>query len=527
MFMHEPALVVITPEKASQKCSDLGLNSLLLELNTVQSSSLNLDHPGLKSLLKSFISHNYDFGTAYSRIRSIWPRWPSPSGDLSQNLKNREKKISSNEKKRRNSVSNDVIHNPHAVMPRRLWDLYAHRTIPYDYGGIDVQQAVFWAVSHSWTDDMTGVKSPVNAFEWPVPLPRGVTLENVRAELLNMGAEYVWLDVLCLRQMSTEHGETLRAKEWAIDVPTIGNIYTDGAFRVVRYFNGLGRAFRRDGWNDSRHWLNRAWTLQEIKYDSVNAGVPAHINPLIEKSDDDGSTLGDRLAPILELELFSDQSADEENFIRIIEEMRRRYSTNPVDKIAGIGTLLRCPTLPVYKETQTPKDAFKLCVQHMHLDLIGRLLFLFPIPGDDGCAWRPSWKQLMSKKTIIRPVSYSPVFSKIITLTKDGYVHNSGPVFDARFLPPLTMARNKRLQRARIVVKEGKVHEEFSVLAVRDALPTEGLYSMVGDRSMECWVLCRKTINGLKKVSTLYMDPEEKERLRSTFPCKNRMSTLV
>ena len=42
----------------------------------------------------------------------------------------------------------------------------------------------------------------VNAREWPVPLPHDVTLEDVRNQLLDLEAEFVWLDVLCLRQAS-------------------------------------------------------------------------------------------------------------------------------------------------------------------------------------------------------------------------------------------------------------------------------------------------------------------------------------
>ena len=55
-------------------------------------------------------------------------------------------------------------------------------------------------VSHSWTEDMSPMDSPVNAHEWPIPLPHGVTLEVVHNELLNLGAQYVWLNVVCLRQ---------------------------------------------------------------------------------------------------------------------------------------------------------------------------------------------------------------------------------------------------------------------------------------------------------------------------------------
>ncbi len=112
----------------------------------------------------------------------------------------------------------------------------------------------------------------VNHKEWPVPLPAGIELESVRTELLNLCAEYSWLDVLCLRQERKSESSSekeARLKEWSIDVPTIGNVYADAAHRVIRYMNGLGVAFRCDGWDDKRHWLNRAWTLQEIKNEKL------------------------------------------------------------------------------------------------------------------------------------------------------------------------------------------------------------------------------------------------------------------
>jgi len=120
-------------------------------------------------------------------------------------------------------------------------------------------------------------RTPINQYQWPIPLPEGVDLErDVRTELLSFGAEYVWLDVLCLRQHSgtqkpSDHStylDSIKQTEWKIDVPTIGNIYR-AAQRVVRYFNGLGKPFSEHGWDDPRHWLRRAWTLQEISAESM------------------------------------------------------------------------------------------------------------------------------------------------------------------------------------------------------------------------------------------------------------------
>ncbi len=59
-----------------------------------------------------------------------------------------------------------------------------------------------------------------------VPIPKDANLDLIRIEMLNLGAEYAWLDVLCLRQLGGR-GEDLRKEEWKLDVPTIGHVYED------------------------------------------------------------------------------------------------------------------------------------------------------------------------------------------------------------------------------------------------------------------------------------------------------------
>ncbi len=117
---------------------------------------------------------------------------------------------------------------------QRAWDLYANRVVP-SWSGYTP-----WGISHAWVDerDRVNVWSPINGYEWPVPIPRNANLDLIRIEMLNLGAHYVWLDVLCLRQ---EGGlsEDLRVQEWKIDVPTIGSVYALGK-PVVCYFCGLG-----------------------------------------------------------------------------------------------------------------------------------------------------------------------------------------------------------------------------------------------------------------------------------------------
>ena len=156
--------------------------------------------------------------------------------------------------------------------------------------------------------------------------PNGVLLEEVRGEMIRLGVRYAWLDVLCLRQRAqptlgielaipvsrevvgdvplrteimesttlsvdsiastaevmegaphkmvkvgiVERREQRRLGEWKVDVPTIDAIYSNldhdglyGARPIVIFMSGLGRPFRDEGWDSERHWLRRAWTLQE------------------------------------------------------------------------------------------------------------------------------------------------------------------------------------------------------------------------------------------------------------------------
>lgn len=48
-------------------------------------------------------------------------------------------------------------------------------------------------------EDRADVLTRINGQEWPVPIPKDANLDLIWIEMLNMGTEYVWLDMLCLR----------------------------------------------------------------------------------------------------------------------------------------------------------------------------------------------------------------------------------------------------------------------------------------------------------------------------------------
>lgn len=523
-------LAVLTPNQASIRFNG-GATEALDLLNEVLRKSLSLT-PELRTLLDGFIAQGCDFGAIYARVRKTWP-YPYQDWDPSFGPPNLEDAFlgditavremgDSINRRRTMAVTSDSIRDPHInVEPRRIWDLYAHRVVPYHCcifeTGVVSQ---WWAISHSWTDDMVKVDTPVNGHEWPVPLPKGMTLEAVRTELLNLGAQYVWLDVVCLRQSSSDAiMEMKRKKEWEVDVPAMGTVYLVGAFQVVWYMNGLGRPFEKTGWDGPRHWLNRAWTLQEIKYDSVIGGVPQGMtDPTKERSVDTGELFSKRLHLIghLQTTLVSGRGIDMEGFMSTIEAMRNRFSTNPVDKIAGVAMLFGAGTIPLYREAMPEEDAWNLCVRHLQPSLIGKLLFSIPAPGDAGVLWRPSWRQLMAKESPRFAHRWS--FPQVKEITNDGQAVYTGLWLAGRLT---TGKMNSYSNRMEAVLQVKGVHgcEELKVLYSPhvEAAP-EADYVLVGDQWAEGWVICLQEGPGgrrLRKVSIVAMGDEEANRVKA------------
>ena len=200
------------------------------------------------------------------------------------------------------------------MYPRRVWDICANTVIPATWfcgptcplTGYCMIPLGVRPVSHAWVayGDLTYIMAEANQGMWPIPLPRGVQLEDIRGEMIRLGVRYAWLDVLCLRQhfwpelakdlaipVSREVIECrkqCRLKEWKVDVPTIGAIYSNlekdsSIYKggpIVIFMSGLGRPFRDEEWASERHWLRRAWTLQEtpVLDQCLIAGLPGGVD---------------------------------------------------------------------------------------------------------------------------------------------------------------------------------------------------------------------------------------------------------
>ncbi len=377
---------VISASLADTPCAMFGAPRLLDRLNALLGTSYTMDTPSLPSLLEDCITKEYDFGTAYSRLRAVWytEDWNTARDELrgceDQDQDMRRKAVHGN---------GSVIS---CTYPRRVWDLYGNRVVPMWTTG----EIYPHAISHAWVDenDRVDVWTPINGREWPVPIPKDANLDLVRIEMLNRGLEYVWLDVLCLRQKGGPR-EDLRAEEWKLDVPTIGQVYR--FHQTHCYLSGLGRPLRVTGdyFDSDRCWFNRAWTLQEIgTYGYEICGVTPG-GPLDAKPDEDGkydttvlTTFHQKLRDLKRLNY--------ETF-NVLEEMRRRVSTKPVDKIAGMAFLLSSYRIPAYNESQSLEDAWTAFMNTTGGHMRGDLFFFYPEPGNSGAKWRPSWNQVQEK----------------------------------------------------------------------------------------------------------------------------------
>ncbi|KAK0432421.1 hypothetical protein EV421DRAFT_2023981 [Armillaria borealis] len=368
---------VIPSSLADTPCVNLGAARLLEKLNTILGTSYNLENPSLSTLLEDYIAKGYDFGTLYGHLR---PFWYDDLTGIEHKLRTREAKDL--EMRRDVLVNNRIINS--FLLPRRVWDLYSNRIVPW-------WVARQWPhpISHAWMDehDRVDVLTPINGHEWPVPIPKDADLNLIRIEMLNLGAEYAWLDVLCLRQVGGRR-EDLRTEEWKVDVPTIGFAY-NGVRRVVCYFSGLGRPLNLKAcdFESDRSWFRRAWTLQEIR-----------VNPIIggELETGDDGVMEEAIRARIQKQLSLSQDLDA-SVVEKLSAMQKRVSTNPVDRIAGLTYLMLTDGIPAYYEAQAEEDAWTAMVAVMEAGLQAQLFFWYPEPGSGSKVWRPSWTQVMNE----------------------------------------------------------------------------------------------------------------------------------
>ncbi len=510
---------VISSSLADTPCIDLGVDGLLSKFNTTLGTSYTRNTPSLSFLLDSCIRKEYDFGTAYGRLRPFWYELTA----IEDNLRTDEKK--DQDMRQKAIVCNQIISTK--IRPRRVWDLYSNRVMP-----CWVMKDKQWPkpISHAWVDerDRIDVWTPINGREWPVPIPKDTELDLIRMEMLNLGAEYTWLDVLCLRQKGGPR-EDLRAEEWKLDVPTIGSVY--GCEQAVLYLSGLGRplSLSAGDLNSDRCWFRRAWTLQEAGEDRIIAGDtedgPLHAEPI----DEEGNYADETLTRFhQQLRALDNVSPDSYEIFGVLAEMRRRMSAKPVDKVAGLAFRLESTTIPAYSEDQSLEGAWTALVNTIVPWLRGDLFFGYPEQGKDGKKWRPSWGQVL-----MEPLPEEGECGAWVGRDDEtGEDCCEGYCIENGYVRGLAVGHADGVDRdGEFIVDDayGKTHV-FKITATHQVPIPEAVYTLIGvHMALEYWVVGRRSPEWrFEKLSVFKMTVvEERDRLKNLNIATVSCSVLV
>ncbi|PBK88086.1 hypothetical protein ARMGADRAFT_1168268 [Armillaria gallica] len=492
---------VVTSSLASTPCVKLGIDKFLFHLNTLLGTSYKSTMPSLSSLLESCISANYDFGTAYSRLRPEWFSNFATVKDLQRKLEEEDQKI------REEALVDNRIRV--AMPPRRVWDLYSNRVMPCC---LILEEP--WAILHDGVDDLVSVTTPINGGEWPVPVPADANLDLIRIELLNLGAEYVWLDALCLRQRGGKR-EDLRETEWRTDMPTIGNVYRWSEV-VVHYLNGLGRVSGRTNLKRrhldvcDRSWFRCAWKEPEVNNHEIVAGyVPPDTKETVHTQGEAASSQK-HLSEYTDKGLQDFQQTDEESRARgsyklshILADMQERVSTNPVDRIAGLAWLLSSRTLPAYYENESLEDAWTALMNSMYPSMRSSFLFLYPDAGLGHKKWRPTWTQVMTEPL---PDTYCHGFVHHDDNTDEDWCEEL--CIEKGYILGLDTGSTEGYDRCGELVvkdKDGIAHT-FRVRVTHQSPIPEDVYTLLGDAWSYYVVGRRLPGQRFEKVSVIKMD---------------------
>ncbi|KAK0436151.1 hypothetical protein EV421DRAFT_2061348 [Armillaria borealis] len=490
---------------ANTLCAALGVAGVVEKINEMLDTSYALDRfPVLESYIESCIKQNFDFGTFYGRFRNFSAHNEICALAMIDGIERVLRELEEEDTKKRQMVLCDGKIRTKQVRPRRVWDLHANRVVPYW-----VTASRPCAISHAWMDekDRVDVWTPINGMEWPVPMPKDADLNLIRIEMLNLGARYAWLDVLCLRQKydaredhleEDQRREALRVEEWKLDVPTIGFVYNaESKPRVVYYLSGLGRPLSlTPGFFDSdRCWFNRAWTLQEIgrEFAVVIAG------------DTGDSSLRTMFHEKME-SLQNMYSPDD-----FISQMKDRVSTKPIDRVAGLVYSLDLRYVPIYDADQSVESAWEQLMNAMKRSNREQLFLSYPVPGNGHRYWRPSWTQVMD----VTCPELAATFCEIGQTEETDVDWFKGCCVESAHVRGLADTANKERPRRGELVVTGRtrVPRTFEISADHGYSIQEGSYTLLhagfsGNQSRlnNSWVVGQKGKDGrFQKLSVINM----------------------
>ncbi|KAK0215379.1 hypothetical protein IW262DRAFT_1496356 [Armillaria fumosa] len=453
---------VISSPLANTPCAELGIDGVLGKLNEILDTSYsvntlfsrgaslklaespafeNLTH--LRWILEPYIKENYDFGTAYAQLRHYW----FDVTCMENNLCAREEV---DYEMRRRALVDDRINRdmPNIENPTR--------------GRLERP----WGISHAWMSDeeRVDVWTPINGYQWPVPIPKDAKLELIRIE------------------MPGGQDEHLRAEEWKLDVPTIGWVYRDTS--VMCYFSGLGRPLRLKAgdFESDRCWFNRAWILQEISEEAIIGGETG-----------DNHMMEEEMRARFHEELESLRLMGRDNsVVDVLRQMQTRVSTNPMDRVAGLSQ----------------EDAWMALVDAMAYWSRTDLFFLYPEPGNGTKYWRPSWEQMM-KKINLRSCSGLGWLAKVGRTEETDIDWFEGPCIDSAYVRGLEYEEGRPRQGDLIVRDSNGARHALRIFADHQYPIPDGSYTLIGARGWSnetFWAVGKPRQDGIfEKVSVFSM----------------------
>ncbi|PBK61773.1 hypothetical protein ARMSODRAFT_1025321 [Armillaria solidipes] len=440
------------------------------------------------ALMLQNLNKNTDSGTAFAYLRLRW------YGDLS---------IIEDELRTWEALDIEMRESDQLddrILSRRIWDLFSNRVVPC-----------------VWT--------AINGYTWPVPIPRGVDLHLLRIELLELGAEFAWVDVLCLRQLGGLQ-EDLHELEWSIGP-------------LVYYFNGLGRPMgRRVDLESRRSWFQRAWTLQEMSVDYLIGG---------ETSEGVEGGYREELVALRHINRTPDVpnhvcSLSASLLLNILKEMQTRVSTNPRDKVAGLSYLFLLRCIPAYSPSQNEEDVWSVIVREMDLRVRGQLFFLYPRPDRGTRQWWPSWEQVMSEDLQVVEGGEDEVWMDWIKRGEDGRDLYWGYHIESGYVRGLENSSFSSVRQGELVVTDvhGGSHTISIIASHQDGIPA-GVFTLLGTSGhsspdieffvegtlLKYWIAGRVVEGRFEKISVFQVaDEEERKRLIGLGVDGNRTISL-
>ncbi|GJE99069.1 hypothetical protein PsYK624_153100 [Phanerochaete sordida] len=410
-------------------------------------------YPALQECLLHFLKTSPDFGYVYGVLRPYWnaidalPKLP----DVLFYQEGRVRRM------RREAVTDNYLTDVR-VPPRRLWDLYSNRVLPYHVLPCAPFRFPynFWTVSHSWVDDDARMQviTPVNGRAWPVPIPRGTSLSHIRIELLNFGAEYVWLDVLCLRQVGQPEDEKLREEEWKLDIPTIGFIYSLRDVPCVTYFNGLGLPFdpSERALSSKRHWLKRVWTVQETTDNWLPGGTTARSSACARSFFHDHHTRS--ILPNFD-PLSGTPSTLVLRLTRAVKELSARHCTSELDRVSSLAYILGCKTRPLYDTSVSADRAWAILLKHLPGIVRAQIALRSMQRGPQRREVLPTWQEFLGdfatwdvEEDVLRRMGnqYTPL--RLVDSSSLGAVEPGVYYEDVHLVGPLTVLSEAHIDGA-------------------------------------------------------------------------------